>query len=845
MTQPTPYRRGYDFSDAGGAQPPGGPLDGELNNLALTTSQILRNLALLQRDDTGLRNGIVGIDALDSRVLGLISGGTFSIEGTWQTATAYPAGAFLTDDGAIYLVMEAHTSTSIVDDLAAGRIAKALQNEQGTRLRDDFIGNAVQTAYALSQTPARPSDVEVYVNGALVPPDEYIQTGATVTFDVAPANGAKISIFSITWATAPPIQTLVDAVGDRNTEISAATQFLDEVGIGGAALVDELAARPTTAALASPGGAALIGTTGGGNLQDAVQVAANPTALIASTKTLAVGSIVRTADGFLYKVAPVIVANHHLITAGGAKLYVLSDRKGIFNVMAFGAIGDGDADDTVPIHKAFTAAIASTTNPAEWNGVRRVEWGQTTVYFPKGKYKVTGGYTTLAMVIGFKIAGAGKMGSAIEYHNDADAFFKCNIHNGLCLSDISIIHVAQNLDRQTWTNHLLDLGGNGGGRTLHHERIETRGFNRIVRYRDDVNCDTFFASHSDYMYFNEFLWARNAQAMINKFSLCTWHGYGDGFNIAGYGHTTVDTCNVTLDGSFLVLFGAAELWGDTAHYTLINTKWEPTHWEAGESNPLAKSRSALWKLAGNKAFVECSIKMINCGMISGYNLDPDYQQMEVTSNMRVAWQGGTLKPTARILLTPLTINHPTRSYHRGLFFEGLVVVPPPSQIDRSAATDSASYPQVVYEECGGVPNICIGSPGGAGGVSTPVTMDRPQQIMQLGSGDTYYALLSSGPAKIVSQLVYGARQEIEDIIVDIVIKDVGTLLIEVSLDNFATTLDSFDHPETGLSEYPAGVSLKALGLTPTAIGKIAMDGVYVRCSGAYAVGRIYVKIRAR
>ncbi len=258
MTQPTPYRRGYDFSDAGGAQPPGGPLDNELDALARTTRDILRNMALLQRDDTALRNGIVGIDALDSRVLGLISGGTFSIAGAWATATSYPAGAFLTDDGAIYLVMEAHTSTSIVDDLAAGRIAKALQNEQGSRLRDDFTGNAVQTAFSLSQSPARPSDVEVYADGSLVPPGDYVQTGATVTFDVAPANGVAISIFSITWATAPPIQTLVDAVGDRNLEISAASQFLGEVGIGGAALISELTARPTTAALASSSGAGMV-----------------------------------------------------------------------------------------------------------------------------------------------------------------------------------------------------------------------------------------------------------------------------------------------------------------------------------------------------------------------------------------------------------------------------------------------------------------------------------------------------------------------------------------------------------------------------------------------------------
>lgn len=250
MTQPTPYRRGYDFSDAGGAQPPGGPLDVELDALSRTLRETLRNMALLQRDDTALRNGIVGIDALDNRVLGLISGGTFSIAGTWATATPYPAGAFFSDDEAIYLTMEAHTSTTIVDDLADGHIAKVLQNEQGSRVRDDFTGNGVQTAFTLTQSPSRPSDVEVYVNGALVPDADYAQTGATVTFDVAPANAARVSIFSLTWSTTPPIQTLLDAVGNRNAEISAATQFLDDIGDS----------APTK-------GASMVATEGGSDVQ--------------------------------------------------------------------------------------------------------------------------------------------------------------------------------------------------------------------------------------------------------------------------------------------------------------------------------------------------------------------------------------------------------------------------------------------------------------------------------------------------------------------------------------------------------------------------------------------------
>lgn len=233
MTQPTPYRRGYDFSDAGGATPPGGPLDGELDDIGRTLRETLRNLAIIQRDDTGLRNGIVGIDALDARVLGLISGGTFSIAGQWLTATAYAAGAFFADDEAVYLTIEEHVSTSLVDDIASGVIVKVFQNERGSRVRDDFTGNGVQTGFTLSQSVTSQSDVEVYVNGVLLAPTEYTQAGSALTFDVAPAVDADISAFSIMWSTVPPFEVFIaaaeSAVADAAAALAAANVMVNDL----------------------------------------------------------------------------------------------------------------------------------------------------------------------------------------------------------------------------------------------------------------------------------------------------------------------------------------------------------------------------------------------------------------------------------------------------------------------------------------------------------------------------------------------------------------------------------------------------------------------------------------
>lgn len=71
------------------------------------------------------------------------------------------------------------------------------------------------------------------------------------------------------------------------------------------------------------GASSLIGIDGADNIQDAIIVATDTAALIASTKALTAGSTVRTADGFVYQVASSGASDHHLTTGSGAKLYVV------------------------------------------------------------------------------------------------------------------------------------------------------------------------------------------------------------------------------------------------------------------------------------------------------------------------------------------------------------------------------------------------------------------------------------------------------------------------------------------------------------------------------------------
>ncbi|KQZ65564.1 hypothetical protein ASD67_00135 [Sphingopyxis sp. Root1497] len=226
MTQPPPYRPNYAFGDAGTALPPGVPLDAELLEISRTFTAVLRNLSLIQRDDTKLRNGIVTIDTLDPKAVALISAGTFSIAGVWEAGAKLAQGAFVSRDTAVYLAMREHVATTIEAALAAGDLVKVFEPEVGERARDEFVGNGIQTAFGLSQEVATAGDIEVFVNGVLQPAAAYSVVGSTLTFAVAPANAAKVSALSLSWSTTPPLATLVTMVQQGANQLALATGSL-------------------------------------------------------------------------------------------------------------------------------------------------------------------------------------------------------------------------------------------------------------------------------------------------------------------------------------------------------------------------------------------------------------------------------------------------------------------------------------------------------------------------------------------------------------------------------------------------------------------------------------------
>ena len=122
MAQPTPYNRLTSFSNLSALSPstppPGNDLDAEYNAIKTTLDAILVDLALIQNDDTTLKNASVGPAQLSSQ---LTAG--FTAPTAWVTGTAYtasPASCVL-QSSKMYICLVSHTSGVFATDLAAGK----------------------------------------------------------------------------------------------------------------------------------------------------------------------------------------------------------------------------------------------------------------------------------------------------------------------------------------------------------------------------------------------------------------------------------------------------------------------------------------------------------------------------------------------------------------------------------------------------------------------------------------------------------------------------------------------------------------------------------------------------
>lgn len=165
MSQPAPYIPAVDFS-ADEANNLGGRstvrtamLDAELAAIETTLDQMLANLALIQRDDTELRDLIVKAHTLSADVRAMFAASGVNPRGAWQTVTAYAVKDIVSQGGVTYICAVAHTSGTFATDLAAGKWLSLMASDAANVSFTPASGIAAATvAAALAELGAQVGD---------------------------------------------------------------------------------------------------------------------------------------------------------------------------------------------------------------------------------------------------------------------------------------------------------------------------------------------------------------------------------------------------------------------------------------------------------------------------------------------------------------------------------------------------------------------------------------------------------------------------------------------------------------------------------------------------------------
>lgn len=226
MTQPTAYDPSTDFeAELGTAH--GAHLNTEFSAIRTTLSELLANIALIQRDDTLIANQTVHPDAFTTAAKALIAADWVPM-GLWATSTIYEVGNVVENSGNSYVCSSDHISGTFATDHSAGKWVVIYQplsslglaasqiafTPAGTVSATDvqnaiaeLSSESVQKAQNLNDIPDKATALSNL--GGLA------KTGGSLTGKIDEAEGASISAASTTDLSA--------ATGNRIIVTGAAT----------------------------------------------------------------------------------------------------------------------------------------------------------------------------------------------------------------------------------------------------------------------------------------------------------------------------------------------------------------------------------------------------------------------------------------------------------------------------------------------------------------------------------------------------------------------------------------------------------------------------------------------
>lgn len=212
MPQPPKYQRTKDFTVDYGDQTDHAALNSELDSAASSINSIRTNLALIQRDDGGLKQGVVTADSVDPSFIDEISSGVVSqVEGAVAEAEA----------AAVSATNAALTATAASTDANASKISAANSATAATLASQSASTSAnaaqvSQTAAAASQTAAAASQAAAATSA-----------GDAATSATAAAASATAAANSATTATTQAGVATTKATEASTSAASASASLAD------------------------------------------------------------------------------------------------------------------------------------------------------------------------------------------------------------------------------------------------------------------------------------------------------------------------------------------------------------------------------------------------------------------------------------------------------------------------------------------------------------------------------------------------------------------------------------------------------------------------------------------
>lgn len=370
----------------------------------------------------------------------------------------------------------------------------------------------------------------------------------------------------------------------------------------------------------------------------------------------------------------------------------------VMNVRFYGAKGDGATDDTT--------AIQAAINWLQNNYITSDYHAIGTLFFPRGRYKVTA--LTMTNAFGLVLQGEGRYASNLEFNASTGSLLTVAAWIGFYGRDLAFINKSATA-YTAQTSKLFDMNPTSAGTVCHFSNCLFENFADLFYISGTLNGDTFLFDQCYFLKAKNAFRTANTQACIHKFTNCVFNQISVGcVNVTGTGHVHLDSCNIVIDGAVFKLPPAAASYGYGSIYVATNCQME---WTAGNPQWIE-----CWANDATVEYVIGTFLFMGCCLDGGTGADPTLPAMSLSGRCHVTWIGGNYEGTVKYakngtLASPTNLDDAFGS-RTEIKFVNARLAPIPANLILTSYIAGLGGPVFVYQGCANMPDMEFGGDSG-------------------------------------------------------------------------------------------------------------------------------------